>query len=273
MAALDVGTNSVHMIIVEAEQRGYRIIDKEKQMVLLGRGSLGGEPLTEEAMSNGIAAIKRMAEIARRWEAQDIVAVATSAVREASNRGQFLREVKKVADINLQVISGEEEADLIFRAVRAAVDFGGKTALCVDIGGGSVEFILGTEDEVYFTASERLGSLRLAQKFFSHDPPRGKDIDACRLHVKKTLKRTLSRIRALEFDFGIGTSGTIVALADLTTANDSTEQIASGLRWVNRRRLEELIEDLSGFTAGERVSKLGIDPQRAASILPGAIVL
>lgn len=273
MAAIDVGTNSIHMIIVEAEQRGYRIIDREKEMVQLGRGSLGGEPLTEEAMTRGIAAIRTMGEIARRWDVRDIVAVATSAVREAPNRNLFLREVKKAADIAIQVISGEEEADLIFRAVRAAVDFGGETALCVDIGGGSVELIVGTGEEIYFTASEQLGSLRLGQKFFEHDPPRGKELEACRRHVKKTLKRSLSRVRSLGFDFSIGTSGTIVTLAELTSPNESAEGISAGLRWVDRDRLEDLIHDLGRLPLAERTTRMNIDPRRAESILPGAIVL
>src|SRR5205814_1977473 len=110
-------------------------------------------------------------EIAQRWNADEIIAVATSAVREAPNRREFLRLVREASGVKVRVISAEEEADYIFRAVRSAVDIGDGTALCIDIGGGSAEMIVGTESEIYFTASEPLGSLRLAQRFELTDKP------------------------------------------------------------------------------------------------------
>src|SRR5688500_7372004 len=99
LAAIDVGTNSIHMIVVETERHGYRVIDKEKEMVQLGRGSLGGEPLTPAAIRRGVAATKKMAEIARRWSVNEVIAVATSAVREARNRKTFTREIEKSSGI------------------------------------------------------------------------------------------------------------------------------------------------------------------------------
>jgi exopolyphosphatase / guanosine-5'-triphosphate,3'-diphosphate pyrophosphatase len=170
IAAIDVGTNSIHMIIVECRGRSCRVIDKEKEMVLLGEGSLGGEPLTEEAIGRAVEAISRMAEIARRGEVDHIEAVATSAVREAPNRRRFAREVEKSAGVPLRIISGHEEADLIFRAVRSAVDFQGETALCIDIGGGSLELIAGSREEIHYATSEPLGALRLTEKFLQQRP-------------------------------------------------------------------------------------------------------
>ena len=122
IAAIDVGTNSIHMIVVEAERHGYRVIDKEKEMVQLGRDSLEGRPLTDDAIDRGVAALKTMVEIARRWKVTEIFAVATSAVREAPNRKRFLSAVEKEAGIRVRMISGEEEADYIYRAVRSAID-------------------------------------------------------------------------------------------------------------------------------------------------------
>src|SRR6476469_5249278 len=111
IAAIDVGTNSIHMIIAEAQRHGYRVIDKEKQMVQLGRGSLEGKMLTEDAFERGVATLRSMADIARRHRVNDVVAVATSAIREAPNRRRFINEVQKAAGVKLRVISGEEEAD------------------------------------------------------------------------------------------------------------------------------------------------------------------
>jgi len=274
MAAIDVGTNSIHMIIVESQRLGYRVIDKEKEMVQLGRGSLQGKPLTAEAMDRAVAALTSMCEIARRWGVDDIVAVATSAVREASNRRTFIRAAEKAAGIRIRVISGEEEADLINRAVRSAVDFQGGTALAVDIGGGSVELIVGTREEVFLTASEPLGALRMSQMFLEEDPPAGRSIEECRQHIRKTLKKSAARIRILGFDFCVGTSGTILTLAELATGSSSNDASGSaGLRWLSRSAVGELVPLLGSLAVRERADRFGLDMGRAENILAGAIVL
>jgi exopolyphosphatase/guanosine-5'-triphosphate,3'-diphosphate pyrophosphatase len=262
MAAIDVGTNSIHMIVVESQRHGYRVIDKEKEMVQLGRGSLEGKPLTDEAIARGVSALQSMAEIARRWNADEIVAVATSAIREAPNRRRFLTAAEKASGIKVRMISGEEEADYIYRAVRSAVDFHGGTAVSIDIGGGSVELIVGTQDEVFFTGSHPVGSLRMAQRFPG-------DLDACRQFVRKTLKKTLARITSLGFDFAIGTSGTIVTLATLAAENG----VASGLRWLSRGRLHELLEAMAPLSIEERARRFSLDAKRAETIVAGAVVL
>ena len=273
LAAIDVGTNSIHMIVVETERHGYRVIDKEKEMVQLGRGSLGGEPLTPAAIRRGVAATKKMVEIAHRWSVNEVIAVATSAVREARNRKAFTREVEKSSGIKLRVISGEEEADLIFRAVRNAIDFQNGTALCIDVGGGSVEIIVGTDKEVFFTRSEPLGALRLTQEYLKSDPPSTKELERCRNHVRKTFKKFLPHVRSLGFDFCIGTSGTILALAELAAEAGGNGSAASDLRWLSQSRVEELIVQLSSIPMAERVSRFKLDEKRAETIVAGAVVL
>jgi exopolyphosphatase/guanosine-5'-triphosphate,3'-diphosphate pyrophosphatase len=271
IAAIDVGTNSIHMIIVEQQRRGYRVIDKEKDMVQLGRGSLEGRPLTDAAIDRGVAALTRMAGIAERWKVREVVAVATSAIREAPNGRRFITAAQKASGIKIRVISGEEEADYIYRAVRSAVDFHGGTALVVDIGGGSVELIAGTSDEVFLTASEPLGALRMAQTFALDGPATPAMVDKCRKHARKRLKKALARVEALGFDFAIGTSGTILTLASLASANEA--QMSSGLKWLSRKRLRELIDGFTPLSAAERARKFPIDEKRAETILAGAIVL
>jgi len=276
IAAIDIGTNSIHMIIVEAQRHGYRVIDKEKEMVQLGRDSLEGRPLTDEAIERGVAALKTMAEIARRWKVDDVVAVATSAIREAPNRRRFLNAAAKASGIKIRVISGEEEADYIYRAVRAAVDFHGGTALSIDIGGGSVELIVGTDADVFFTRSEPAGALRIAQKFALERVTTDDAVEACRDYVKRLMRKTLARISTLGFDFTVGTSGTIVALAGLAAEESSSTNgngITSGLRWLSRTRLKELIAILAPLSVEDRAKRFSIDSKRAETILGGAVVL
>ncbi|PYQ31205.1 MAG: exopolyphosphatase [Acidobacteria bacterium] len=269
IAAIDIGTNSIHMIIVEERGASYRVIDKEKEMVQLGRGSLEGRPLTDDAIERGVEALRKMAAIAERWQVKEVVAVATSAIREAPNRRRFIAAAQKAAGIRIRVVSGEEEADYIYRAVRAALDFHGGTALVIDIGGGSLELIAGTADEVYLTASEPLGALRMAQMFELDRASSPAAVDACRSWARKRLKKTLSRISAIGFDFAVGTSGTIMTLGTIASA-DTT---ASGLRWLSRKRLGELIGELAPLSVDARTQRFAIDAKRAETILAGAIVL
>ncbi|HYM62355.1 MAG TPA: Ppx/GppA phosphatase family protein [Thermoanaerobaculia bacterium] len=273
IAAIDVGTNSIHMIIVEARRHGYRVIDKEKEMVQLGRDSLEGRPLTDDAIERGVSTLRSMADIARRWGVDEIVAVATSAIREAPNRRQFLSAARKASGISIRVISGEEEADYIYRAVRSAVDFHDGTALSIDIGGGSVEFIVGTQNEVFFTRSEPLGALRMAQRFDLEKGSTSTAIAECRSFVRKTIRKAIARISSYGFDFAIGSSGTIVTLATLSATTGAGDGMQSGLRWLSRTRLGELIEALTPLSLAERSKRFALDEKRAATILGGALVL
>src|SRR5213075_1752326 len=223
-------------------------------------GSLDGQPLTDQAMERGVSALARMNQIAKRWDAQEIIAVATSAVREAPNRRDFLRRVKNEAGIRVRMISGEEEADYIFRAVRTAVDIGASTALCIDIGGGSMELIVGTADEIYFTASEPLGALRLAQRYALTDRPNPRAIEQCRAYIRERIAKNAKRIKRLGIDMAIGTSGTIQTLATICCESDS-------------KALDELVPQLASMTAAERATRFSIDEKRAASIVAGAVAV
>ncbi len=269
IAAIDIGTNSIHMIIVEQRGHSYRVIDKEKEMVQLGRGSLEGRPLTDAAIERGVETLRKMAAIAERWQVKEVVALATSAIREAPNRRRFISAAQKAAGFKIRVVSGEEEADYIYRAVRAALDFHGGTALVIDIGGGSLELIAGTADEVYLTASEPLGALRMAQMFELDEAASQDAVDACRAWARKRLKKTLNRISAIGFDFAVGTSGTIVTLSTIA----SSDAMTSGLRWLSRKQLGELIAELAPLSVDARAQRFTIDTKRAETILAGAIVL
>lgn len=273
IAAIDIGTNSIHMIVAEAnERRGYRVVDREKDMVQLGLSSLDGQPLTDDAIARGVLSISKMSEIAQRWNADEVIAVATSAVREAPNRREFLRLVREASGVKVRVISGEEEADYIFRAVRSTVDLHGSTAVCIDIGGGSAELVVGTQDEIFFTASEPLGSLRLSQRFQLTERPSEDAVEACREYVAGRAARFRKRIRRLGVDMAIGTSGTILCLAAICSPGDG-ESTSNALKRIDRERLAQVIPLLAAMTAAERAERFGIEGKRASTIIGGAIAL
>ncbi|HUR82064.1 MAG TPA: Ppx/GppA phosphatase family protein [Thermoanaerobaculia bacterium] len=272
IAAIDVGTNSIHMIVAEVRDGApWRVVDREKDMVQLGLASLDGQPLTDAAMDRAIASLQRMSALSKRWQVEELHAVATSAVREAPNRRDFLRRVKDETGIRLRVISGEEEADYIYRAVRGAVDIGESTALCIDVGGGSTEFIAGTDDEVFFTASEKLGSLRLSQQFSLIDRASDAAIAACRAHVRDHAARLAKRVRRIGIDITIGTSGTIQALAAVCCGD--AEAGANGLKPLSREALSSMLPRLAALSAADRAKQFNVDEKRAATLVGGAVAI
>lgn len=258
------------MIIAEGLRRGFRIIDKEKEMVQLGRGSLQGNPLTKDAMDRAIDALTRMSAIAQRYKCDETLCVATSATREAPNGREFVRAAEKATGITIRIIQGEEEADYIWRAVRSSVDFHGGSALCIDIGGGSVELIVGTAGDVFFTRSEPIGALRLTQQFFPGEAATDEQIYDCRRHVRKRLRKAFNRMRAIGFDMVVGTSGTIMTLAEIA---GGTMDVQAGLRALQRDELRAVISRLASVELSQRASTFDLDPRRAGTILTGAIIL
>ncbi len=271
IAAVDIGTNSIHMIVVELRGGGYRVVDREKETVQLGLNSLDGAPLTDEAMDRAVAALDRMRQIAERRHARDIVAVATSAVREAPNRREFLRRVRREAGIEARVISGEEEAELIYRAVRSAVELGDRTAVCIDVGGGSVEIIVGRRGQIQFAASEPLGALRLAERYSLTDDAAENDVEECRRFVRRRLRRIQKQVTALKPDVAVGTSGTVLALVSLSLAG--RRAAAHGLRSLSGDDVAKAVASLATTGSEERAARFGLDRKRAQTILAGAIVI
>lgn len=219
VAAIDVGTNSVHLLIAEVSSEGeVRPVDAARHQVELGSGGLDAHQLTPDAFDRGVEALSRIAETARRFEVDDITAVATSAVREAANGPQFVRAVKDACGVHLRVIPGTEEARLVYLGVRPALDLTRGPALLVDIGGGSTEFILADGDGPRTVASLHLGHIRLAERFHRADPLPQEARQALKRHIKAELAPLLSRIPAGSFATLIGTSGTARAAARMANA-------------------------------------------------------
>ena len=163
LAAIDIGSNSIHMVVAEAEPNGgYRLLGREREMVRLGKTGLSEGALSEAAMQDGLEALAKMTSIARLRGVERVVAVATSAVRESANGADFLARVKALTGLDVQLLTGVEEGRLIYRAVREVVDLGPDTAVIVDVGGGSTEWITAEAGELDQVVSLPLGSLRCA---------------------------------------------------------------------------------------------------------------
>jgi len=275
IAAIDLGSNSIHMVIVEVNANGaFRVVDRETEMVRLGAGTLTTGMIPEPSMQRALAILKAFRRLAAIHGVEKILAVATSAVREAVNGEDFLDRVGRKAGIYPLAIPGEEEARLIYLAALHSVHLGRRRSLVVDIGGGSLELVLGRGQEIQAALSEKLGVLRMSETFVKSDPISPRDEKRLVKHTLKTLEPALGRIRRKGFDTVVGTSGTILALGQLAYEHETGERRPESLHHVTvgaeaihavRRRLCKL--DLRS-----RLKLPGLDRRRADVIVAGAIV-
>ncbi|MGB7087861.1 MAG: Ppx/GppA phosphatase family protein [Phormidesmis sp.] len=286
LAAIDIGTNSVHMVIVkiDATLPAFNIIGKEKDTVRLGEFCESTGNLTEEAMTRCIASLRRCMEIASSFHADDVVAVATSATREAGNGQVFIDRVQAEVGLSINLISGTEEARRIYLGVISGMELKGKPHAIIDIGGGSTEIILGRGGPHDFLSSSKVGAVRLTARFVSSDPLSRKEYDYLRAYVRGVLEPTTDRLkRKLKKDRAaikgdpirlIGTSGTIECLAILNAVHKTGVEPdpLNGYR-LGYDELSKWVSRLRKMTFAQRLALPGMSERRAEIIVAGAIVL
>lgn len=219
LAAIDVGSNSVHMIIADVTPEGHlEVVDRVKEMVRLGRRSFTTGCLTEEAMEMTVRALAHFRRIADMRRVGRMRAVATSAVREARNRAEFIRRVRRETGIAVEVISGAEEAKLIFLAARHAVGLEGGPHLLLDVGGGSVELVLVKDARPLWMRSVKLGAARLTELFLTDDPPTAAQRRRLEKHLDSQIGSLMRAARRAKVTRVIGTSGTINTIVAMARA-------------------------------------------------------
>src|ERR1700752_3266093 len=211
-AAIDIGTNSVHMLVVRVrEDLSFEVIDREKAMVRLGAGGLDGRALTADAMHAALQALVKFKRLAQARQVDTILAAGQSAPREGRNGGEFLSRIEQETGIRARVITGAEEARLIHQAAVYGVDVSSGRAVVVDIGGGSVEIPRGTGTSVQLAKSFKIGVIRMTERFVHSDPLSNRDEHRIERFVTQEISRHVEQIVALGFDRVIGTSGTILS--------------------------------------------------------------
>lgn len=274
VAAIDIGTNSIHMIVARVRpDRSFEVIDSEKAMVRLGAGGLDGRELTSEAMDSALQAVARFKRLAAAHQVDTVLAVATSAVREARNGGEFLARIEHATGIRVGVITGNEEARLIHLAAVYGVDVGGSRAVVIDIGGGSVEITIGTGTTVQAAHSFKLGVIRLTERFVKGDPLSERDEERLSKHIEAEAGSFCDQLVAAGFDRVIGTSGTILSLGSMAArpAGGVTQNELRNVR-VPTRQIRRLRRQLARLGLDGRLGLPGMDPRRA-DLAPAGVVL
>jgi exopolyphosphatase / guanosine-5'-triphosphate,3'-diphosphate pyrophosphatase len=269
MAAIDVGSNSLHMIIAQTDPDGaITTLWRMKEMVGLGRISFPARRLSSEAMDRAIATLRRFQDAAVRRQCEKIVTVATSAVREAQNGGDFLERVRREVGLNIRVVSARDEARLIYLGVRHAVQLKSTPTFILDIGGGSVEFIVADKSRPLLLESAKLGAARMTAKYIKTDPVEGGDLKALLNHYDKELTPICANILAQKPTDAIGTSGTLENLAAMCASLYGTPENV-----VERDAMNKLVSRLLESRTKDRAEYKGLDDQRKDQIIAGALLM
>ena len=280
IAAIDIGTNSLHMVVVkiEATLPSFTIIAREKETVRLGDRNLITGELKPEVMMKAIACLGRFKTLADSLGTNSIVAVATSAVRESPNGKDFLHQVETEVGLSVDLISGPEEARRIYLGVLSGMEFNNKPHIIIDIGGGSTELILGDSEEPRSLTSTKIGAVRLTGELIASDPISETEFKYLQAYARGMLERSVEEVQG-KLKIGdspqlIGTSGTIETIATIhareklglvpSTLNGYQFSLQDLRTWVNRLRK---------MTNVERAAIAGMPEKRSEVILSGAVIL
>jgi exopolyphosphatase/guanosine-5'-triphosphate,3'-diphosphate pyrophosphatase len=275
IAAIDIGTNSVHMLIVRVRKDlSFEVIDQEKAMVRLGAGGLDGRALTAEAMAAALQALSKFRRLAESRQVDVLLAAATSATREARNGGEFLARIERETGIRPRIITGAEEARLIHQAAVYGADVSSGRAVVIDVGGGSVEITLGTAGEIELARSFKVGVIRLTERFVRTDPLSPRDERRMTKHILAEVDRHCDQITTAGFDRVIGTSGTILSLGTVaaTMARGTPPGELRNLR-VSAKQIRRVRKTVLKLDLEQRLSVPGLDPRRADLAVAGAVLL
>lgn len=275
LAAVDIGTNSVHLIVARVTgAHAFEVLERHKEVVRLGSGGGDMKHLGDDAIERGLVALARCRQVADAHGAR-LVAVATSAVREAENRTTFIDRARAEAGVEIEVISGFEEARLIHLGVLQAVPvFDDRLVLC-DIGGGSTELLVGSRGECLAARSLKVGAIRLTDRFFRHESLDPGAVESCRRHVRAMLAPFCRELRRLGFDVAVGASGTIGAVCALAAARrgDTAPRTWNNFE-LSRKDLAGVVKALlKAPTVAARSNLPGMDARRADIILAGTLIL
>ncbi|MCH8157006.1 MAG: Ppx/GppA family phosphatase [Nitrospinae bacterium] len=274
VASIDIGTNTVRMLILETEPGGgLREIGQERAITRLGEGMDTRKRLLEHRMQGTLSVLAGFCDKCREHEPVSIRAVATSAVREAGNREEFLKRAQEMLGLEIEVIPWETEARMMIAGVLWRLPDAEKRILAFDIGGGSTEFILAREGRIAAAAGTVLGTVRLTEKFISRHPVVDEEYRALEEHLRRELGAVKEKLSAFAPEMLIGTAGTVTTLAaiDGNVYPYDPEKIHG--RTLSLNRVEELLEELKGKSLAERVAMKTMEKGREDLIIVGSALV
>lgn len=276
IAAIDIGTNSFHLIVVEVKENGkVKFLDRERVFLRLGTGIKDGKSfISDSDLSQAILSLKKFSKILKYYKAE-VRAVATSAVREASNNSEFVNRVLQETGITVEIIDGKTEAKLIFTGMKNALPIKDKSVLGIDIGGGSTEFIHAIDGKTQFTESVKVGAVRLSKMFFPNFIITNESVKNCEEYVADQIFSNKNILKDIILDFAIGSSGTVdtICLVKEYQQKGKVPKELNGYEFYKTEfdEVYNLIMNLK--SSDERMRIPGIESKRADVIPAGMIIL
>ncbi len=280
LAGIDIGTNSLRLLITQIDRYIFREIYSDRNTTRLGQGLDSTGALDREAEDRSLRALLNFAEKLQQHDVQHIAVVGTSALRNASNAKDFIREVKNITGLAVNVISGEEEARLTLIGVSRSIERNYKKtdrnklekALIIDIGGGSTEIIITYHDQDTIVASLPLGAVYLNERFIQHDPPDRRELELMRSAIRSEIETAIGIIRPAPGSIFAGTAGTITTLASMVLRLETYDSNRINGTVLDRESIDNIVDTLGHMTMKERSSIRGLEPARKDIILAGAVV-
>ena len=277
LAAIDVGSNSIHMIVAQIDpDGGVTTLWRMKEPTGLGRLTFPKRSINVEAMARALTTLARFKHAAHAKSAEKFVAVATSAVREAANGGELIERAWREHRIRIRIVSAKEEARLIYLGARHGGGFGDKPdepGFLVDIGGGSTELIVATNERAMALESRKLGAARMTSRFIADDPPKKEQLDKLRKHYRSELEPIVeSSVIPARPARIVGTSGTLENIAAMC-ADLCGSKTADGEKAIEAKCIDKLVAKLVKMKSDERAEVPGLDAQRKDQIIAGVVLV
>lgn len=275
-AGIDIGTNTLRLLIAEFSSDGkYRKVKSERHITRLGEGISSTGSLKETAMDRTLAVLKRFAKICSEYPLDGIFAVATSAVREASNGPDFINKVKSEAGLDVVVISGDEEARLTMLGISSGLDLKGNDFLLMDIGGGSTEFIFASEGDIISKVSTDIGVVRFTEQHLKSDPPQSEEIEKLEIAISERLNK-LSVLNSVNKNMNVrlaGTAGTVTTLAAIDQKMTIYDPRKINGYKISREGIKDIRTLLLSMTMKKRMELPGIEEGREDLIAAGVVLV
>ncbi|MFP4619976.1 MAG: hypothetical protein ACLFM7_01585 [Bacteroidales bacterium] len=270
VAVIDLGTNTFNLLVAYVSASGsMSVLHKDELGIKLGEGGMNKKIITEASFDRGLQGIETHLRNAGQWNVDNVLTVATSGIRSAKNGEDFIRQVRERFGIEVKTITGEEEAGLIYRGVRQAVDMGDKTALIVDIGGGSNEFIIGGRNHCLWKKSIDIGIARILEHFKPSDPIGHEEIEQINRYFDEALQPIYKPIQQYRPKLFIGCSGTFQTVRNMLMEEGMLKCEYRELPWfsISYDQFKRLHEKLLFSTRKEREQMPGLELFRVDMIV------
>lgn len=267
---MDLGTNTFHLLIAEGDINNFHEIVHEHIAVKLGEGGINKGMILPAPFERGVATMKQFSKQISDHNTHDIKAIATSALRNASNGKEFIERVKSEAGIDIEIVDGDREASFIYSGVKASGLMSAHNSLIMDIGGGSVEFIIGNQSELIWKQSFEIGAARLMERFHHTDPIPPASIEALNLYLENTLTNLFKTVEQIPVHNLIGSSGAFETFAELI--DDSFDLKKTRIFHFENGDLLRIIDQMIRSTHAEREANKAIIPVRVDMVVVASLI-